>query len=74
MTEMEKKGEPFCIAVLPDHATPLCLRTHTSDPVPYLVYNSLRPAMSGLVFNEEEAQKGLYLNNGRALIKLMLKS
>ncbi len=74
VTEMEKKGEPFCIAVLPDHATPLCLRTHTSDPVPYLVYNSLRPAMSGLVFNEEEAQKGLYLNNGRALIKLMLKS
>lgn len=67
-------GEDYCIAVLPDHATPLCLRTHTSDPVPYLVYNSLRPSKCGLSFNEEEAQKGLYLNNGRALLQLMLKS
>lgn len=71
---LRETGEDFCIAVLPDHATPLILRTHVSDPVPYLVYNSLRPTSSGLVFNEEEAQKGLYLNNGRSLIKLMLRS
>lgn len=71
---LREKDEAFCIAVLPDHATPLVLRTHASDPVPYLVYNSLRPAKCGLTFNEEEAQKGLYLNNGRALIQLMLKS
>lgn len=72
--ELKRNNEEFCIAVLPDHATPLSLKTHVSDPVPYVVYNSLRPAKCGLVFNEDEAQKGLYLNNGRALIKLMLKS
>lgn len=71
---LKDSEEGFCIAVLPDHATPLCLRTHVSDPVPYLVYNSLRPAKCGLTFTEEEAQKGLYLSNGKALIQLMLRS
>lgn len=74
VNELDKQKEEYCIAVLPDHATPLCLRTHVSDPIPYLVYNSLRPKNCGLIYNEEEAQKGLYLDNGRALIQLMLKS
>lgn len=71
---LKDEEEGFCIAVLPDHATPLCLRTHVSDPVPYLVYNSLRPAKSGIAFTEEAAQNGLYLSNGRALMQLMLRS
>lgn len=66
--------EEFCMAVLPDHATPLCLRTHVSDPVPFIVYNSVRPANGGLIYTENEAQKGIYLNNGRSLLQLMLKS
>lgn len=74
VSSLNALNEDYCIAVLPDHATPLCLRTHVSDPVPYLVYNSLRPAHCGIIFNEEEAQKGLYLSNGRALMQLMLKS
>jgi len=74
VTELERKGEEFVIAVLPDHPTPLCLRTHVSDPVPFIVYNSVRPTYSHLKYNEEDAQKGLYLSNGRSLIKLMLKS
>lgn len=74
VSRLEEKNEAFCIAVLPDHATPLCVKTHVSDPVPYLVYNSLRPQNSGLKLTEEEGQKGLYLNNAGALIKMMLKS
>ena len=31
---------PFKMAILPDHATPICLKTHVSDPVPYLIYDS----------------------------------
>jgi 2,3-bisphosphoglycerate-independent phosphoglycerate mutase len=34
--------------LLPDHATPLSLRTHTPDPVPYLLYDRERPAAGGL--------------------------
>ncbi len=33
-------GEAFRVLLLPDHATPCALRTHTSDPVPYLLYDS----------------------------------
>lgn len=65
--------EDFCMAILPDHATPLCLRTHTSDPVPFIVYNSLRERNSGLIYTEKEAKKGMYLSNGRSLLQLMLK-
>lgn len=37
---LEKSGEPFRMLVLPDHPTPICVRTHTKDPVPYLLYDS----------------------------------
>jgi 2,3-bisphosphoglycerate-independent phosphoglycerate mutase len=33
-------GEPFRLLLLPDHATPCAARTHTSDPVPYLLYGT----------------------------------
>ncbi|HEY8216526.1 MAG TPA: cofactor-independent phosphoglycerate mutase [Acidimicrobiia bacterium] len=33
-------GEPFRVLMLPDHATPCSARTHTSEPVPYLLYDS----------------------------------
>ncbi len=33
-------GEPFRILLLPDHPTPLCLKTHSSDPVPFILYDS----------------------------------
>ena len=72
--KLTEKKEDFVMAILPDHPTPLCLRTHVSDPVPFIVYNSVRNGNSGLEYNEEAAQKGLYLSNGRALLRLMMKS
>lgn len=36
------------IMLLPDHATPCALRTHTSDPVPYLLFDSTRPGGGGV--------------------------
>jgi len=41
-------GEAFRILMLPDHATPCALRTHTSDPVPYLLFDSERDAAGGV--------------------------
>ena len=38
--ELGKQSEDYRIMVLPDHPTPLSLRTHTSDPVPFLIYDS----------------------------------
>lgn len=37
---LEESGEDYHILVMPDHPTPLAIRTHTSDPVPYLLYKS----------------------------------
>ncbi len=33
-------GDDFRILVIPDHRTPLAIRTHSSDPVPYVIYDS----------------------------------
>lgn len=38
----------FSIMILPDHPTPLTIRTHAADPVPYLLYRSNAPAQSGV--------------------------
>ncbi|MBO4538689.1 MAG: phosphoglycerate mutase, partial [Clostridia bacterium] len=71
--KLEEKGEPFVMAVLPDHQTPLYLRSHVGAPVPFIVYNSLHPAKCGLTYSERTAEKGIFLDNGRALIKMMTK-
>jgi 2,3-bisphosphoglycerate-independent phosphoglycerate mutase len=40
------------VLLMPDHATPLRLGTHTSDPVPYLLYDSVRP-VEGRPYRED---------------------
>lgn len=37
---LRSTGERFKVLVVPDHRTPLSIRTHSSDPVPYLIYDS----------------------------------
>jgi 2,3-bisphosphoglycerate-independent phosphoglycerate mutase len=44
---LNERGEAFRILVLPDHPTPLSLRTHTREPVPFLLYDSRNPAQQG---------------------------
>ncbi|MPW26703.1 cofactor-independent phosphoglycerate mutase [Alkalibaculum sp. M08DMB] len=39
-TALEEAKEEFKVLILPDHLTPIKLRTHTSDPVPYVIYDS----------------------------------
>lgn len=49
------KGTPHSILVMPDHPTPLTLKTHVSDPVPYLLYNSEKPLNGPETVNEKTA-------------------
>ena len=70
---LDNRNEPYVVAVLPDHATPLSIRTHSAEPVPYLIYDSRNPANSGLVFNETDAQKGVFLPRGDLILKTMLQ-
>lgn len=38
--ELKKMGEDYKFLILPDHPTPIALRTHTLDAVPYIMYSS----------------------------------
>jgi 2,3-bisphosphoglycerate-independent phosphoglycerate mutase len=65
-----KKYENYSIMVLPDHPTPLSLRTHTSEPVPYIIYRSYdRKKSIAESYDEFEAQKSnIYIEDGFKLM------
>ena len=65
----EAKGEDFRMIVLPDHPTPIAIRTHTSDPVPYMLYDSTDKKNKTWNYNEKEAKKsGNYIPDGHTTI------
>jgi 2,3-bisphosphoglycerate-independent phosphoglycerate mutase len=63
---------PHRIMLLPDHATPCALRTHTSDPVPYLLYDSQRAARGGVY--TEAATASAPLVEGHELMPRLVAS
>ncbi|MBO5258917.1 MAG: cofactor-independent phosphoglycerate mutase [Agathobacter sp.] len=66
---LEATGEDFRMVILPDHPTPICLRTHTADNVPYLLYDSTDVQEHTWHYNEEEAEKtDNYVAEGHKLI------
>ena len=52
---MDQSGEPDRMLVLPDHPTPIRIRTHTSQPVPYVIFDSRYPRRRVGRYNEAEA-------------------
>ena len=57
--ELDASGEDYRMMILPDHPTPIRVRTHTSDPVPYLLYDSRKNLEGGVgVYNEKAAKAG----------------
>ncbi len=66
---MDASGESYCMMVLPDHPTPIRVRTHTSDPIPYLLYDSSRELRKIGRYNEEEARNsGIVVERGCELM------
>jgi len=70
VAELEASGEEYAVLLLPDHPTPLSLRTHTSDPVPFLIYRSNNQQRGGgHVYTEASAAaSGRYLEEGHRLM------
>lgn len=67
--ELEEKGVDFRMLVLPDHPTPIRVRTHTSDSVPYMLYDSTNKQNNTWNYNEEEAKaSGNYVAEGHTMI------
>lgn len=69
-----EKYDDYRIMVLPDHPTPLSLRTHTSDPVPFLIYSKAKTTKSGINgYDEDQASKtGLVFKEGHKLMDYFL--
>ncbi|MCD8105975.1 MAG: 2,3-bisphosphoglycerate-independent phosphoglycerate mutase [Lachnospiraceae bacterium] len=84
--KMDASGEPYRMLVMPDHPTPIRIRTHTADPIPYLLYDStknleLRDSAKCLgqennirIYCERTAaQSGIYRPEGYRLIDVLLE-
>lgn len=66
---MDQAGEDYRLLILPDHPTPIRCRTHTADPVPYILYDSTRQARKIEKYSEKQAAAtGLFHPEGYRLI------
>lgn len=52
---MDASGEDYRMLILPDHPTPIRVRTHTGSPVPFLLYDSTHPEKKKAKYSEAEA-------------------
>ncbi|MCH5264718.1 MAG: cofactor-independent phosphoglycerate mutase [Lachnospiraceae bacterium] len=74
INKMNASGEDYRILVLPDHPTPIRTRTHSSEPVPYMLYDSTREGSNTWHYNEKEAAaSGRYIEPGYQLIRSLLE-
>lgn len=71
---LEAADEDFRMVILPDHPTPICIRTHSSESVPYLLYDSTKPRTETWHYNEKEAaQTDNFIEKGHKLIEYLLQ-
>ncbi len=69
---LESDGEPYAVLVMPDHPTPLTIRTHVSDPVPFALYRKGDHAGRSVRYTEADAAAtGLFLPRAHELIDRM---
>ena len=72
---LEKAGEDYRMLILPDHPTPIRIRTHSAGPVPYLLYDSRRALGSQEMYCERTAmESGIVRKEGYTLIDHLLES
>lgn len=73
IAQMESSGEDYRLMVLPDHPTPIRCRTHTVDPVPYLIYDSTSIVEKHVKYTEKDAAAaGILIPAGYKLLNLLL--
>ena len=71
--ELDGRGGDYSLLIMPDHPTPICLKTHVSDPVPFVLYRKGDKG-SGVPYDEENAKKsGIYFNSGEELARHFLR-
>ncbi len=72
---MDASGEDYRMLILPDHPTPVEVRTHTNEPVPYLLYDSTKKQVHDWKYSEKCAQSsGIYRPLGHELIDYLFRA
>jgi 2,3-bisphosphoglycerate-independent phosphoglycerate mutase len=74
---LNQSNDPFRILVLPDHPTPLSLKTHSADPVPFLLYDSTHTPEEPLkrTYCEPDAQAtGVFIADGWTLMDRLVNT
>lgn len=72
--QMDASGVDYRMLVTPDHPTPIVLRTHTPDPIPFLLYDSTRQRRRVGFYNEKEAmESGVVVEDGYEMIEKLLE-
>lgn len=70
--EALEKYDDYKILIMPDHATPLSLRTHTNDPIPFLIYKKSSPAPGGEFTEEGAKASGIFIENGPKIMEYFI--
>ncbi len=71
---LAESQKDFRLLVMPDHPTPVRVRTHTSDSVPYLLYDSAHPGAESWNYNEKEAKlSGNFVALGHTIINKLIE-
>ena len=71
---LENCGEAYRILIMPDHPTPLEIKTHSSAPVPFMIYDSENPKTGAESFTEKACEeKNNYVQNGPQIMEKLLK-
>ncbi len=74
LRRMDASGVPYRLLLLPDHPTPVRLRTHVAEPVPYLLYDSTAPQDNGWRYGEREAKaSGNCVEKGWEMMRYFLQ-
>lgn len=73
LKELRESKVQFKMLIMPDHPTPIKYRTHTSNPVPYLIYDSENQLNNTWNYNEKEAKdSGNFVDEGYILMNKFL--
>ena len=66
------KYDDYKVLIMPDHATPLSLRTHTNDPIPFLIYKKSNPTVGGKFTEEGAKESGIFIENGYKIMEYFI--
>ena len=71
---LKSSTEDFRVLITPDHPTPIALKTHVRDAIPFVIYDSRKDTGLGLDYTEENAKStGLFVEPGYKLMERFLE-